>query len=101
MCGGTSKPTNGTEGQIERARDSNDVLLGKNLSCTKLDERIRKSLRHQSVSCVSKVTRLLQNRYACNFLIYMIFDGEWAFVVAISVIIMCLKGCFLNNCKFY
>ncbi|XP_065692215.2 folliculin-interacting protein 2 isoform X4 [Patagioenas fasciata] len=66
MCGGTSKATNGTGGQIERARDSNDVLLGKNLSCTKLDERIRKSLRHQSVSCVSKVTRLLQNSWSCS-----------------------------------
>ncbi|XP_005507910.2 folliculin-interacting protein 2 isoform X3 [Columba livia] len=66
MCGGTSKAANGTGGQIERARDSNDVLLGKNLSCTKLDERIRKSLRDQSVSCVSKVTRLLQNSWSCS-----------------------------------
>ncbi|XP_065490067.1 folliculin-interacting protein 2 isoform X1 [Caloenas nicobarica] len=66
MCGGTSKATNGTGGQIERERNSNDVLLGKNLSCTKLDERIRKSLRDQNVSCVSKVTRLLQNSWSCS-----------------------------------
>lgn len=67
MCGGTPKTTNGTGGQIERARNNNDVPLGNNLSCTKLDERFRKSLRDQSVSCANKVTRLLQNRYACNF----------------------------------
>lgn len=64
MCGGTPKATNGTGGQIERARNNNDVPLGNNLSCTKWDERIRKSLRDESVSCV---TRLPQNRYACKF----------------------------------
>lgn len=67
MCGGTPKATNGTGGQIEKARNNSDVPLGNNLSCTNLDERIRKSLRDRSVSCVSKVTRLLQNRYACDF----------------------------------
>lgn len=66
MCGGTPKTTNGTGGQVERARN-NDVPLGNNPSCTKLDERISKSLRDQSVSCANKVTRLLQNRYVCNF----------------------------------
>lgn len=67
MCGGTPKTVNGTGGKIERARKNNDVPLGKNLSCSKLDERIRKSLGDQSISCVNKMTRLLQNRYACNF----------------------------------
>lgn len=67
MCGGTPKTANGTGGRIERTRNNNDVPLGNNLSCTKLDERIRKSLRDESVSCANKVTRLLQNRYACNF----------------------------------
>ncbi|XP_027532618.1 folliculin-interacting protein 2 isoform X3 [Neopelma chrysocephalum] len=66
MCGGTPKATNGTGGQIERARNNNDVLLGSNLSCTKLDERIRKSLRDQCVSCASKVTRLLQNSWSSS-----------------------------------
>ncbi|KAM6071523.1 folliculin-interacting protein 2 isoform 3-T3 [Theristicus caerulescens] len=66
MCGGTPKATNGTGGQIERARNNNDVPLGNNLTCTKLDERIRKSLRDQSVSCASKVTRLLQNSWSSS-----------------------------------
>ncbi|XP_032541697.1 folliculin-interacting protein 2 isoform X3 [Chiroxiphia lanceolata] len=66
MCGGTPKATNGTGGQIERGRNSNDVLLGNNLSCTKLDERSRKSLRDQCVSCTSKVTRLLQNSWSSS-----------------------------------
>ncbi|XP_008640142.1 folliculin-interacting protein 2 isoform X2 [Corvus cornix cornix] len=65
MCGGTPKTTNGTGGQVERARN-NDVPLGNNLSCTKLDERIRKSLRDQSVSCANKVTRLLQNSWSSS-----------------------------------
>ncbi|XP_074003386.1 folliculin-interacting protein 2 [Numenius arquata] len=65
MCGGAPKTTNGTGGQVERARN-NDVPLGNNLSCTKLDERIRKPLRDQSVSCVSKVTRLLQNSWSSS-----------------------------------
>ncbi|XP_027635690.1 folliculin-interacting protein 2 isoform X2 [Falco peregrinus] len=63
MCGGTPKATNGTGGQREQARNSSDVPLGNNRSCTKLDERIRKSLRDQSVSCVNKVTTLLQNSW--------------------------------------
>lgn len=63
MCGGTPKATNG-----QRARHDSDAPFGNNLSCTKLDERIRKSLKDQSVNCASKVTtRLLQNRYACTF----------------------------------
>ncbi|XP_027491585.1 folliculin-interacting protein 2 isoform X2 [Corapipo altera] len=66
MCGGTPKATSGTGGQIERGRNSNDVLLGNNLSCTKLDERSRKSLRDQCVSCASKVTRLLQNSWSSS-----------------------------------
>lgn len=66
MCGGTPKATNAGE-QIERARNNSDVPLGSDFSCTKLDERIRKSLRDRSVSCVSRVTRLLQNRYVWNF----------------------------------
>ncbi|XP_027738650.1 folliculin-interacting protein 2 isoform X3 [Empidonax traillii] len=66
MCGGTPKTTDGTGGQIERARNNNDVLLGNNLSCTKLDERIRKSLRDQCVSCASKVTQLLQNSWSSS-----------------------------------
>ncbi|XP_066852207.1 folliculin-interacting protein 2 isoform X2 [Anser cygnoides] len=67
MCGGTPKATNGTGGQIERARkNSSDVPLGSNLPCAKLDERIRKSLRDQSVSCVSRVTRLLQNSWSSS-----------------------------------
>ncbi|XP_009323448.1 PREDICTED: folliculin-interacting protein 2 isoform X1 [Pygoscelis adeliae] len=66
MCGGTPKATNGTGGQIERARNNNDVPLGNNLSCTKWDERIRKSLRDESVSCVSKVTRLPQNSWSSS-----------------------------------
>ncbi|XP_017661443.1 PREDICTED: folliculin-interacting protein 2 isoform X3 [Lepidothrix coronata] len=66
MCGGTPKATNGTGGQIERGRNNNDVLLGNNLSCTKLDERSRKSLRDQCVSCASKVTRLLQNSWSSS-----------------------------------
>ncbi|XP_052634221.1 folliculin-interacting protein 2 isoform X2 [Harpia harpyja] len=66
MCGGTPKATNGTGGQIERPRNNNDIPLGNNLSCTKLDERIRKSLRDQSVSCVNKVTRLLQNSWSSS-----------------------------------
>ncbi|KAM4781328.1 folliculin-interacting protein 2 isoform 3-T3 [Cyanocitta cristata] len=65
MCGGTPKTTNGTGGQVERARN-NDVPLGNNLSCTKLDERISKSLRDQSVSCANKVTRLLQNSWSSS-----------------------------------
>lgn len=76
MCGGTPKATNGTGGQIERARNNSDVPLGSNLPCAKLDERIRKSLRDQSVSCVSRVTRLLQNRYASNFFGYIQFLME-------------------------
>ncbi|XP_068537203.1 folliculin-interacting protein 2 isoform X1 [Anas acuta] len=66
MCGGTPKATNGTGGQIERARNNSDVPLGSNLPCAKLDERIRKSLRDQSVSCVSRVTRLLQNSWSSS-----------------------------------
>ncbi|XP_010293546.1 PREDICTED: folliculin-interacting protein 2 [Phaethon lepturus] len=66
MCGGIPKATNGTGGQIERSRNNNDVPLGNNLSCTKLEERIKKSLRDQSVSCVSKVTRLLQNSWSSS-----------------------------------
>ncbi|XP_069711939.1 folliculin-interacting protein 2 isoform X3 [Phaenicophaeus curvirostris] len=66
MCGGTPKATNGTRGLIERARNSNDVPLGNNLSCTKLDERIRKSVKDKSVSYVSKVTRLLQNSWSSS-----------------------------------
>ncbi|XP_050194638.1 folliculin-interacting protein 2 isoform X2 [Myiozetetes cayanensis] len=66
MCGGTPKTTDGTGGQIGRARNNNDVLLGNNLSCTKLDERIRKSLRDQCVSCASKVTKLLQNSWSSS-----------------------------------
>lgn len=66
MCGGTPKATNGTGGQIERARNSSNVPLGSNLPCAKLDERIRKSLRDQSVSCVSRVTRLLQNSWSSS-----------------------------------
>ncbi|XP_071412270.1 folliculin-interacting protein 2 isoform X3 [Pithys albifrons albifrons] len=66
MCGGTPKATNGTGGQIERARNNNDVPFGNNLSCTKLDERIRKSLRDQCVNCASKVTRLLQNSWSSS-----------------------------------
>ncbi|XP_015480620.1 folliculin-interacting protein 2 isoform X3 [Parus major] len=65
MCGGTTKTANGTWGQIERARN-NEVPLGNNLSCTKLDERIRKSLRDESVSCANKVTRLLQNSWSSS-----------------------------------
>ncbi|XP_014117262.1 PREDICTED: folliculin-interacting protein 2 isoform X2 [Pseudopodoces humilis] len=65
MCGGTPKTANGTWGQIERARN-NEVPLGNNLSCTKLDERIRKSLRDESVSCANKVTRLLQNSWSSS-----------------------------------
>ncbi|XP_021392240.2 folliculin-interacting protein 2 isoform X3 [Lonchura striata] len=60
MCGGTPKTANGTGGQIERTRNNND------LSCTKLDERIRKSLRDESVSCANKVTRLLQNSWSSS-----------------------------------
>ncbi|XP_063191650.1 folliculin-interacting protein 2 isoform X3 [Chroicocephalus ridibundus] len=66
MCGGTPKAVNGTGGQVERARNNSDVPLGNNVSCTKLDERIRKPLRDQSVSCVSKVTRLLQNSWSSS-----------------------------------
>ncbi|XP_051473043.1 folliculin-interacting protein 2 isoform X2 [Apus apus] len=66
MCGGTPKATNGAGEQLERARNRSNVPLGNNLSCTKLDERIRKSLRDQSVSCVSKVTRLLQNSWSSS-----------------------------------
>uniref|UniRef100_A0A8B9V2G4 Folliculin interacting protein 2 n=1 Tax=Anas zonorhyncha TaxID=75864 RepID=A0A8B9V2G4_9AVES len=66
MCGGTPKATNGTGGQIERARNNSNVPLGSNLPCAKLDERIRKSLRDQSVSCVSRVTRLLQNSWSSS-----------------------------------
>ncbi|XP_030305473.1 folliculin-interacting protein 2 isoform X1 [Calypte anna] len=66
MCGGTPKATNGTGGQIERVRNNSDVPLGNDFSCTKLDERIRKSLRDQSVSCVSRVTRLLQNSWSSS-----------------------------------
>ncbi|XP_014739160.1 PREDICTED: folliculin-interacting protein 2 isoform X2 [Sturnus vulgaris] len=66
MCGGTPKTVNGTGGQIERARNNNDVPLGNNLSCTKLDERIRKSLGDESVSCANKVTRLLQNSWSSS-----------------------------------
>ncbi|XP_010186073.1 PREDICTED: folliculin-interacting protein 2-like, partial [Mesitornis unicolor] len=66
MCGGTPKATNGTRTQIERARNNNDVPLGRSLSCTKSDERIRKSLRDQSVSCVNKVTTLLQNSWSSS-----------------------------------
>ncbi|XP_053920963.1 folliculin-interacting protein 2 isoform X2 [Cuculus canorus] len=66
MCGGTPKATNGTGGQIERARNSTDVPLGNNLSCNKLDERIRKSVRNKSISCVSKLTRLLQNSWSSS-----------------------------------
>ena len=76
MCGGTPKAANGTGVQIERARNNNNVPLRNNLSCTKLDERIRKSLRDQRVSCVSKVTRLPQNRYACNFFDNILFLTE-------------------------
>ncbi|XP_023780658.1 folliculin-interacting protein 2 isoform X2 [Cyanistes caeruleus] len=65
MCGGTPKTANGTWGQIERSRN-NEVPLGNNLSCTKLDERIRKSLRDESVSCANKVTRLLQNSWSSS-----------------------------------
>ncbi|XP_071599155.1 folliculin-interacting protein 2 isoform X4 [Heliangelus exortis] len=66
MCGGTPKAPNGTGGQIERVRNNSDVPLGNDFSCTKLDERIRKSLRDQSVSCVSRVTRLLQNSWSSS-----------------------------------
>lgn len=66
MCGGTPKATNGAGGQTERARNNSDVPLGNDFSCTKLDERIRKCLRDRSVSCVSRVTRQLQNRYVWN-----------------------------------
>ncbi|XP_075277751.1 folliculin-interacting protein 2 isoform X2 [Opisthocomus hoazin] len=66
MCGGTPKAANGTGVQIERARNNNNVPLRNNLSCTKLDERIRKSLRDQRVSCVSKVTRLPQNSWSSS-----------------------------------
>ncbi|XP_035402841.1 folliculin-interacting protein 2 isoform X1 [Cygnus atratus] len=66
MCGGTPKATNGTGGQIERARKNSDVPLGSNLPCAKLDERIRKSRRDRSVSCVSRVTRLLQNSWSSS-----------------------------------
>ncbi|XP_039555971.1 folliculin-interacting protein 2 isoform X2 [Passer montanus] len=66
MCGGTPKTANGTGGQIERTRSNNDVPLGNNLSCTKLDERIRKSLRDGSVSCANKVTRLLQKSWSSS-----------------------------------
>ncbi|XP_065549699.1 folliculin-interacting protein 2 isoform X4 [Lathamus discolor] len=66
MCGGTPKATNGTEGQIEKARNNSDVQLGNYFSCTNLDERIRKSLRDRSVSCVSKVTRLLQDSWSTS-----------------------------------
>uniref|UniRef100_A0A803XND2 Folliculin interacting protein 2 n=1 Tax=Meleagris gallopavo TaxID=9103 RepID=A0A803XND2_MELGA len=65
MCGGTPKATNAGE-QIERARNNSDVPLGSDFSCTKLDERIRKSLRDRSVSCVSRVTRLLQNSWSSS-----------------------------------
>ncbi|XP_005045069.1 PREDICTED: folliculin-interacting protein 2 isoform X3 [Ficedula albicollis] len=66
MCGGTPKTANGTGGQIERARNNSSVPLGNNLSCTQLDERIRKSLRDESVSCANKVTRLLQNSWSSS-----------------------------------
>ncbi|XP_035181795.1 folliculin-interacting protein 2 isoform X2 [Oxyura jamaicensis] len=66
MCGGTPKATNGTGGQIERARNNSDVPLGSNLRCAKLDERIRKSLRDQSASCVSRVPRLLQSSWSSS-----------------------------------
>ncbi|XP_064273568.1 folliculin-interacting protein 2 isoform X2 [Passer domesticus] len=66
MCGGTPKTANGTGAQIERTRSNNDVPLGNNLSCTKLDERIRKSLRDGSVSCANKVTRLLQKSWSSS-----------------------------------
>ncbi|OXB69979.1 UNVERIFIED_CONTAM: hypothetical protein H355_013443 [Colinus virginianus] len=66
MCGGTPKATNGTGGQIEKARNSSDVPLGNDFPCTKLDERIRKSLRGTSVSCVSRVTRLLQSCWSSS-----------------------------------
>ncbi|XP_074761789.1 folliculin-interacting protein 2 isoform X1 [Athene noctua] len=66
MCGGIPKATNGTGGQIQRVRNNNEVPLGNNLSCTKLDERIKKSWRDQSVSYVSKVTGLLQNSWSSS-----------------------------------
>ncbi|XP_021252368.1 folliculin-interacting protein 2 isoform X4 [Numida meleagris] len=66
MCGGTPKATSGTGRQTERARNSSDVPLGNDFSCTKLDERIIKSLTDQSVSCVSRVTRLLQNGWSSS-----------------------------------
>ncbi|XP_009675445.2 folliculin-interacting protein 2 isoform X1 [Struthio camelus] len=66
MCGGTPKATNGRGGRIERARNSNNVLLGNNLSPTKLDKRIRKALGDQSVSCVSRVTKVLQDSWSCS-----------------------------------
>nr|XP_025975944.1 folliculin-interacting protein 2 isoform X2 [Dromaius novaehollandiae] len=66
MCGGTPKATNGRGGQIGRARNNNNVLLGNNLSHTELDKRIRKSLGDQSVSRVSRVTKLLQDSWSCS-----------------------------------
>ncbi|XP_054021671.1 folliculin-interacting protein 2 isoform X2 [Dryobates pubescens] len=66
MCGGTPKATNGTGGQTERPRNSNDAPLGNNLSYTKLDGKIIRSLEDQSVSCMSKVTRLLQNSWSSS-----------------------------------
>lgn len=96
MCGGTPKTASGTGGQIERARNSNSVPLGINLSCTKLDERIRKSLRDESVSCANKVTRLLQNRYACNFFDVYDFGQRKAFLYKARFIIMCLEAYYVN-----
>lgn len=87
MCGGTPKSANGTGGQIERVRNNNNIPLGNNLSCTKLDERIRKSLRYESVSCANKVTRLLQNRYACNFFDVYDFGQRKAFLYKVRFIV--------------
>ncbi|XP_067993286.1 folliculin-interacting protein 2 isoform X1 [Melanerpes formicivorus] len=66
MCGGTPKATNGTGGQTERLRNNNDAPLGNNLSYTKLDGKVIRSLEDQSVSCMSKVTRLLQNSWSSS-----------------------------------
>ncbi|XP_065592309.1 folliculin-interacting protein 2 isoform X3 [Cyrtonyx montezumae] len=66
MCGGTPKATNGTGGQIEKARNNSDVPLGNDFSRTKLDERIRKSLRGTGVSCASRVPRLLQSCWSSS-----------------------------------